>query len=119
MLGVGVCFLWGIMRRGMKVAVRREGDVLARFRNPNAFSRGDVESRERTSKFHRSTTSSTEYSAEIAVSAGISEAALEKVIGALRAGNKIEAIKHYRDATRLGLAEAKYAVERLEADLRL
>jgi ribosomal protein L7/L12 len=33
----------------------------------------------------------------------------------LAAGNKIEAIKHYREATGTGLAEAKDAVERLEA----
>jgi ribosomal protein L7/L12 len=33
----------------------------------------------------------------------------------LAAGKKIEAIKHYREATGLGLAEAKAAVERIEA----
>jgi ribosomal protein L7/L12 len=33
----------------------------------------------------------------------------------LAAGNKIEAIKHYREATGVGLAEAKGAVERIEA----
>jgi ribosomal protein L7/L12 len=32
----------------------------------------------------------------------------------LVAGNKIEAIKHYREATGVGLAEAKGAVERIE-----
>jgi ribosomal protein L7/L12 len=33
----------------------------------------------------------------------------------LAVGNKIEAIKHYREATGVGLAEAKDAVERIEA----
>lgn len=36
---------------------------------------------------------------------------------ALFAGNKIEAIKLYREQTKLGLAEAKAAVEKLEAEL--
>jgi ribosomal protein L7/L12 len=39
------------------------------------------------------------------------------ILDALRRGMKIEAIKHYRDATRLGLAESKAAVEALEAAL--
>jgi hypothetical protein len=37
---------------------------------------------------------------------------------ALFAGSKIEAIKLYRDQTKVGLAEAKAAVEKLEAELR-
>ena len=37
---------------------------------------------------------------------------------AIFAGRKIEAIKLYREAARVGLAEAKRAVEDLEADLR-
>ena len=36
------------------------------------------------------------------------------VMEALRAGNKLEAIKHYRNATRVGLKEAKDAVEAIE-----
>ena len=36
-----------------------------------------------------------------------------KVIEALRAGSIIEAIKHYRAATGLGLAEAKDAVQEI------
>ena len=39
------------------------------------------------------------------------------VVAALRAGNKIEAIKHYRAATGVGLKEAKDAVEALERRL--
>ena len=35
------------------------------------------------------------------------------VMEAIQAGNLIEAIKHYREATGLGLAEAKDAVEKL------
>ncbi len=38
---------------------------------------------------------------------------------ALFKGNKVEAIKLYRDGTNLGLKESKEAVERLEAELRL
>jgi len=37
---------------------------------------------------------------------------------ALFSGQKILAIKLYREQTRVGLAEAKEAVEKLEADLR-
>ena len=36
------------------------------------------------------------------------------VVEALRKGNKIEAIKRLREATKLGLAEAKGAVEQFE-----
>ncbi|MBU6180054.1 MAG: ribosomal protein L7/L12, partial [Verrucomicrobia bacterium] len=39
------------------------------------------------------------------------------IIDAVRRGNKIEAIKHFRDATGLGLAESKDAVESMEAAL--
>jgi len=37
------------------------------------------------------------------------------VIGAIRRGNKIEAIRIYREATGLGLAESKDAVEAMES----
>jgi ribosomal protein L7/L12 len=43
--------------------------------------------------------------------------ALHLVRDALRRGNKIEAIKHYRDLTKSALAEAKRAVEAMEAGL--
>lgn len=36
----------------------------------------------------------------------------------LYAGNKIQAIKIYRDVTKLGLKESKDAIEKLEAELR-
>jgi len=39
-----------------------------------------------------------------------------EVVDALRRGNKIEAIKLVRDATGLGLKEAKDAVERIESE---
>jgi len=42
----------------------------------------------------------------------------EAIKDALRAGNKIKAIKLYRDLTNAGLAEAKSAVEKMEAQLR-
>ena len=41
------------------------------------------------------------------------------VIEALRNNNVIEAIKHYRDATGVGLAEAKNAVEQMRSRLGL
>lgn len=37
---------------------------------------------------------------------------------AIYSGQKILAIKHYREQTGVGLAEAKEAVEKLEAELR-
>jgi ribosomal protein L7/L12 len=40
------------------------------------------------------------------------------VIEALRAGNKIEAIRLYRAARKLGLREAKEAVEQIEREQR-
>lgn len=44
---------------------------------------------------------------------GVSESVSESVRRLVRQGKKIEAIKLYREATGLGLAEAKAAVERL------
>lgn len=44
---------------------------------------------------------------------GVSESLSESVRRLVRQGKKIEAIKLYREATGLGLAEAKTAVERL------
>ena len=43
---------------------------------------------------------------------------LERIREAALAGNKIQAIKLYREATNLGLAESKQAVEDLEAHWR-
>lgn len=48
--------------------------------------------------------------------AGLEEPPLprqDEVVALVRAGKKIEAIKVYREATGVGLAEAKNAVERL------
>lgn len=42
----------------------------------------------------------------------------EQIKQALFAGEKIEAIKLYREQTKLGLAESKTAVETLERELR-
>jgi len=42
-----------------------------------------------------------------------------QVLEALRRGNKIEAIKIYRELTGVGLAEAKQAVEAIESRLGL
>lgn len=41
------------------------------------------------------------------------------MIDLLKRGNKIEAIKIYRELTNTGLAEAKQAVDRIEASLGL
>ena len=46
------------------------------------------------------------------------EAQAEAIRQALFNGNKIEAIKLFREQTKVGLAEAKAMVEKLEADLR-
>ena len=43
----------------------------------------------------------------------------DDVRGLVRAGRKIEAIKRYREETGVGLKEAKDAVDRLEAKLRM
>lgn len=48
----------------------------------------------------------------------IPENKLATIREALFRGQKIEAIKLYRECTDAGLAEAKTAVERLEVDLR-
>jgi large subunit ribosomal protein L7/L12 len=50
----------------------------------------------------------------VAPSQGLSPGQLEAIRGALAAGNKIAAIKLYRKASGLGLAEAKAAVESME-----
>lgn len=42
---------------------------------------------------------------------GLEPATREAIEAALRAGNKINAIKLFRDATGLGLAESKQAIE--------
>lgn len=47
---------------------------------------------------------------------GPPEPAFEGVLEHLRQGRKIAAIKEYREATGVGLAEAKAAVERLARD---
>ena len=48
----------------------------------------------------------------------LTDAQLNAISDALRAGNKIEAIKLHRKATGLGLKEAKDEVEAIEAGLR-
>lgn len=46
------------------------------------------------------------------------EPKIESIKRALFAGQKIEAIKIYREQTNAGLKEAKDAIEKLEAELR-
>jgi hypothetical protein len=43
---------------------------------------------------------------------------VDQIKSALYRGNKIEAIKLYREATRLGLAESKHFIEAVELKLR-
>ncbi|MBI2191263.1 MAG: ribosomal protein L7/L12 [Planctomycetes bacterium] len=45
------------------------------------------------------------------------DARRQKILEALAAGRKIEAIKLYREMTGLGLKESKDAVDKLEAEL--
>ena len=49
----------------------------------------------------------------------LSETAMNSLTAALLQGRKIEAIKIYRQATGLGLKEAKEAIEELEQSLRI
>ncbi len=51
-------------------------------------------------------------------SPALTEAQLNAIADALRAGNKIEAIKLHREATGLGLKESKDEIEAIEAGLR-
>jgi len=48
----------------------------------------------------------------------LSDQQRQQIETAIFAGNKIEAIKLYREGTGVGLAEAKQAVEKMESDLR-
>lgn len=50
--------------------------------------------------------------------APLTDAQLAAISDALRAGNKIEAVKLHRAATGLGLKESKDEIEAIEADLR-
>lgn len=52
------------------------------------------------------------------MSTPIPEDKLASIKEALFQGRKIEAIKLYREYTQMGLAEAKTAIEKLEAELR-
>lgn len=52
------------------------------------------------------------------MSTPLSDSQINAISAALRGGNKIEAIKLYRETTGLGLKESKDAVEALEDDLR-
>jgi hypothetical protein len=47
----------------------------------------------------------------------VADAVLERIRADLRAGQKIAAIKTLREASRLSLAEAKVAVEKLQGEL--
>lgn len=49
----------------------------------------------------------------------LSETAMNSLTEALLQGRKLEAIKIYRQATGLGLKEAKEAIEELERSLRI
>ncbi len=51
-------------------------------------------------------------------SPALTDAQMNAIADALRAGNKIEAIELYRSATGFGLKEAKDEIEAIEADLR-
>jgi hypothetical protein len=48
------------------------------------------------------------------MNAGLTDEQVTRIRAALHGQNKIEAIKLYREATSVGLAEAKYAVEQME-----
>ena len=48
----------------------------------------------------------------------LTDAQMNAIADALRAGNKIAAVKLHREATGLGLKESKYEVEAIETGLR-
>lgn len=48
----------------------------------------------------------------------LNQTQLDAIAHALKAGNKIEAVKLHREATGLGLKEAKTEIEAIEANLR-
>lgn len=52
------------------------------------------------------------------MSTSLTDAHLKAITDALRAGNKIAAIKLHREATGMGLKESKEEVEAIEAGLR-
>ncbi len=51
-------------------------------------------------------------------SPSLTDSQMNPIADALRAGNKIEAIKLHREATGLGLKESKDEIEAIEAGLR-
>ena len=52
------------------------------------------------------------------MSTSIPSNAVEQITQAILSGNKIEAIKLYREQNNVGLKEAKDAVDKMEAELR-
>lgn len=49
----------------------------------------------------------------------LDETTLQRIRSAILSGRKIEAVRLYRGATQLGLAEAKDAADRIEKELRI
>jgi hypothetical protein len=107
LLGVFTCYAASVIRRATRFKpTNASDDQLAKFRDPDAFS--------------GASTAPTKPSAlNVGVEILLPEPVLAKVVQALREGKKIEAVKLYRDATRLGLKESKDAVEAMQAKMGL
>lgn len=105
LLGVGVCLLLIALKRAAVFdAANPKTDELARFKNPNAFADSAA------------TRTKVTYHADGADRA-LPDHIAEKVIAALQDGQKIEAIKIFKDATGLGLKESKEIIETLQRKL--
>jgi hypothetical protein len=106
-IGALLCALAWTVKTLLRIEVRGSaGNELARFRDPDAFSRG------------------TNAATKIDVQTPGEERALpdqisSEVMKALRAGKKIEAIKLFRESSGLGLKESKDFIEALQSKLGL
>jgi hypothetical protein len=106
LIGVLLCVGLYLLKRLLRVeVVGMSDDRLSRFRDPNAFS-GDVYTGSTVTSNLSFVTDSKEHVLPDHVTVQITEA--------LRQGNKIEAIKIFKDATGLGLKESKDIIEALQ-----
>ncbi len=107
LLGVGACWLLLAIKRAIKFeGVNPKADDLARFKDPNAFSSGAFSSVAAT----KAKVSFRLNGADQTLPDEISE----QIMQMLKEGRKIEAVKIFKDASRLGLKESKHAIELLQ-----
>lgn len=110
-VGVLVCLALYLLKRLFRVEiVGMSEDRLSRFRDPDAFS-SDVSTNSTVTQNVSIVTDRKEHVLPDHVTA--------QIMDSLRKGNKIEAIKIFKDATGLGLKESKDIVEGLQSKLGL